>query len=120
MTRKLLEIIDQSADYGFNIDQEVKEKMTEIAKQNVFFDYERLERDEPEIEFDEHAKQPEGLELNTKVGPRSEGYGEDVEVIYVGQGKTINGEWTPHGVGFEVKSRESFGEVYDWNFGTFE
>ena len=56
MTRKLLEVIDQSADYGLNIDQENKERLTEFAKQNEFFDYERLERDEPEIEFDEHAK----------------------------------------------------------------
>jgi len=31
VTRKLLEIIDKSADYGFNIDQEVKERMKEIA-----------------------------------------------------------------------------------------
>jgi len=56
VTRKLLEIIDKSADYGLSIDQKDKEKMTEIATENVFVDYERLERDEPEIEFDEHAK----------------------------------------------------------------
>ena len=56
VTRKLLEIIDKSADYGLSIDQEVKEKMTEIATENVFVDYERFERDEPEIEFDEHTK----------------------------------------------------------------
>ena len=63
MTRKLLEVIDQSADYGLNIDQKNKERLTEFAKQNEFFDYERLERDEPEIEFDEQAKQPEGLDI---------------------------------------------------------
>ena len=66
-TSKLLEVIDKSTEYGQSIDQEDKEKLTEIATENVFVDYERLERDEPEIEFDEHAKQPEGLELIKKV-----------------------------------------------------
>jgi len=56
VTRKLVKVIDKSAEYGLSIDQEVKERMTEIATENVFFDYERFERDEPEIEFDEHAK----------------------------------------------------------------
>ena len=97
VTRKLLEIIDKSADYGFNIDQEVKERMKEIATQNEFFDYERLEHDELEIDFDEHAKQPEGLELNTKVKRTSGSRGLGV-TLYVGQGKMINDEWTPHGV----------------------
>jgi len=39
-----------------SIDQADKERLTEIAGENVFVDYERLERDEPEIDFDEHAK----------------------------------------------------------------
>jgi len=32
MTRKLLEIIDKSAEYGMEIDQADKEWLTEIAK----------------------------------------------------------------------------------------
>ena len=73
MTRKLLEIIDKADDYGLNIDQRLKITLSEIAAQNVFFDYERLERDEPEIEFDENAMQPGGLELKTTYESRLEG-----------------------------------------------
>jgi len=39
-----------------SIEQIDKERVKEIARQNVFVDYERLERDEPEIDFGEHAK----------------------------------------------------------------
>jgi len=56
ITRKLLEIIDKSEKYSLTIDERTKERLTAIVKENVFFDYERLERDEPEIEFDENAK----------------------------------------------------------------
>jgi len=96
VTLKLLEIIEESEQYGLQLDELDKAKIKEIARQNVFFDYERMERDEPEIEFDEDAKQPEGVKLKTKFdklnkGPRS--------TVYIGQGKLFDSEWTPHGVG---------------------
>ena len=119
LTRKLLEIIDQPAEYGLSIDQIDKERLTEIATQNVFFDYEQLERDEPEIQFDEHAKQPEGLELIT-IKRTSGGKGE-VVTVYEGQGKMMNDKWTPHGLGIEFKGWKSEDiPNYSWILGTFE
>ena len=120
LTRKLLEILDQSAEYGLSIEQIDKERVKEIARQNVFVDYERLERDEPEIDFGEHAKQPEGLELKTKVYRKSVRKGE-VATLYAGQGKMTNGEWTPHGVGIEVRSQKlNKIPICNWTLGTFE
>jgi len=39
----------------------------------------------------------------------------------VGQGKIINGEWTPHGVGIEVTSQKRNQIARGgWTLGTFE
>ena len=105
MTRMLLEIIG-GKESDFQIEETQKQQLKDIVTANVFFDYERLERDEPEIEFDENAKQPEGLELKTTVRNRYTAASDNVQTtIYVGQGKLFD-EWAPHGVGIEVTKEE--------------
>jgi len=45
------------------------------------------------------------------------------EVMYVGQGKMINGEWTPHGVGIEITRINKLGidiAICNYTLGTFE
>ena len=75
-----------------------------------------MESDEPEIEFDENAKQPEDVKLITKFDKLNEDF---ESTVYIGQGKLINDEWTPHGVGIKVTKDYQDSSVNYW-LDTFE